>query len=444
MMLETFFSILVSFALCLSLVIAPAAADGELFHRASENMLTVYGNANLDNVIDENDTLYLRGIIEGENERTALADANADGQINEADAAQIRSIMRGDAEEVTVLDHAGRAVTVDMPLERIIPLGALNMRIVASVNATDKVIGIDKGTINSEVLVSRAHPELLELPDVTGNPEMMLKLEPDLIFMSSWIGGDAEKLQEKIQVPVVCIEPTLNGSSFYGPGGVFETWELLSFLLGSEEHTRGLIGYCEDEIHKLQKVTSNIPEEEKPRVYYSVHTVRAMTKYDPIQIAGGRNVAEELANPAPGRVVFEVPKEQIIDWNPDIIMVHAFSEPSPSIQELLSEPSFQSIKAVNDERVYYVKGPISGIDPASSLTECFYMAKLFHPQAFADLDVEAKGNEMLKRMYGADGLYTWMEDYYHLYSWNGSVSEDETLEEGGTLSRLSSITSNIF
>lgn len=72
------------------------------------------------------------------------------------------------------------------------------------------------------------------------------------------------------------------------------------------------------------------------------------------------------------------------------------------------------------------------------------MAKLFHPQAFADLDVEAKGNEMLKRMYGADGLYTWMEDYYHLYSWNGSVSEDETLEEGGTLSRLSSITSNIF
>ena len=174
-----------------------------------------------------------------------------------------------------------------------------------------------------------------------------------------------------------------------------------------------MIAYCEDEIHKLQNVTSNIPEEEKPRVYYSVHTVRAMTKYDPIQIAGGRNVAEQLANPAPGRV-YRCSKEQIIDWNPDIIMVHAFPEPSPSIQELLSEPSFQSIKAVNDERVYYVKGPISGIDPASSLTECFYMAKLFHPQVFADLDVEAECNEMLKRMYGADGLYTWMEEYYHL------------------------------
>lgn len=53
-MRETFFSILVSFALCLSLVIAPAVADGAgyAFHRASENTLTVYGNANLDNVID--------------------------------------------------------------------------------------------------------------------------------------------------------------------------------------------------------------------------------------------------------------------------------------------------------------------------------------------------------------------------------------------------------
>lgn len=415
-----------------------------IFSANAAPTLNVFGNANLDDIIDENDAEYLRGIIEGENERTALADANYDGRIDEADADQIRSIIRGDAEAVTVLDHAGRAVTVDMPIEEIIPLGALNMRIVASVNATNKVIGIDKGAISSDVLISRAHPEFLELPDVTDNPKMMLKLEPDLIFMSSWIGGDAEKLQEKIQIPVVCIEPTLNGSSFYGPGGVFETWRLAGFLLRSEEHTRGLIAYCEDEIHKLQNVTSNIPEEEKPRVYYSVHTVRAMTKYDPIQIAGGRNVAEELANPAPGRVVFDVSKEQIIDWNPDIIMVHAFSEPSPSIQELLSEPSFQSIKAVNDERVYYVKGPISGIDPASSLTECFYMAKLFHPQAFADLDVEAEGNEVLKRMYGADGLYTWMEDYYQLYILDGSLSKDKIPEEEGILSRLSSIISNIF
>ncbi len=79
MMLETFFSILVSFALCLSLVVMPAGADGDLFSQAYKDTLTVYGNANLDEIIDEDDIEYVRWIIDETEDETQFADANYDG-----------------------------------------------------------------------------------------------------------------------------------------------------------------------------------------------------------------------------------------------------------------------------------------------------------------------------------------------------------------------------
>ena len=54
--------------------------------------LSVYGNANMDDIIDEDDITYLKGIISGVNEKTQFADANYDGIVNEDDISRIESI----------------------------------------------------------------------------------------------------------------------------------------------------------------------------------------------------------------------------------------------------------------------------------------------------------------------------------------------------------------
>ncbi len=46
------------------------------------------------------------------------------------------------------------------------------------------------------------------------------------------------------------------------------------------------------------------------------------------------------------------------------------------------------------------------------------MAKLFHPDKFADLYVEKEGNEILKMADGVDGLYTEMAELCDLYRWD--------------------------
>jgi iron complex transport system substrate-binding protein len=48
------------------------------------------------------------------------------------------------------------------------------------------------------------------------------------------------------------------------------------------------------------------------------------------------------------------------------------------------------------------------------------MAKIFHPERFKDLNAEKEGNEVFRRFYGEDGLYTRLIRKLELYTGEGS------------------------
>jgi iron complex transport system substrate-binding protein len=125
---------------------------------------------------------------------------------------------------------------------------------------------------------------------------------------------------------------------------------------------------------------------------------------------------------------FTVSKEQIIAWNPDIILIHGISPPHAiSIEDVLSDPDMQTVNAVKNRNVQYTKGYAIGWDPATGLAECYYMAKLFHPDMFDDLDEEEIGDEILEKFYGVEGLYTNMLDLSDRYSWHMKIEEESTV-----------------
>jgi iron complex transport system substrate-binding protein len=64
----------------------PLAAAAE---PANTDLLSVFGNANMDDEINEADIAYVEDIISGKNEPTKLADANYDGQIDAQDIDRI-------------------------------------------------------------------------------------------------------------------------------------------------------------------------------------------------------------------------------------------------------------------------------------------------------------------------------------------------------------------
>lgn len=392
---------------------------------ASEFALEVFGNANMDDTIDGKDIEYVKGIINKTTESSKLADANVDGKVDEIDIAQIQSIISKDEKELAIVDSSGRSVLVPRPVNRIVSLSIDDLRVLAALGAVDKIVGrpeyVDKYA--DKLIPLQVHPDIKDIPSAGGyktpNLEMILSLKPDVIFAyggSSAYTDIADDIQYKTNIPVVCIHHSTNSGYKFD----LNAFRLFGIVVGKQDRAEELIAYAENEIAGLSEKTSKISESEKPRVYFfSAHEAdfieNAVPCYGPIDVAGGINVANEL----PSCTVTDISIEQIIDWNPDIILIHSFSkEPTISIEDVLSDPRLQSINAVKTGKVYYTKGFYIGWDPASGIAESFYMAKLFHPEAFKDLNVEEKGNEILKEFYGADGLYTWtLDSVGNYYRW---------------------------
>nr|CBH38024.1 putative ABC transporter, solute binding protein [uncultured archaeon] len=409
--------------LCSMLLVAlPATA---IAAEEGDYVLGIYGNANEDDTIDMRDLTYVKLIFFGKKPETELADAKYDGKINPLDFIQIKLIIVGKEKELTIVDAAGRAVTLNMPIDRIASSSMLDdIRTICALSAADRIVGMPDVSVslNDRALaISMSHPELLELP-ITGNPyhgtpnlEVIASLEPDLVIVNF---ADAGAVQEATGVPTIATPSTdLEVLAFKG----FKWLKTWGYILGEQRRAEELSSYFNAKLAEVRDVTSGIPENEKPGVYLAFWGALTYTPpiYGPVEVAGGINVAEE-GTPGPyGPMMWVVSKEQIIAWNPDIILLHCPGcvGSSFTIDDVLSDPDLQSVSAVQNEQVYFTKGFFAGWDPATGVIECFYMGKLFHPDEFADLGVEKEGNEILKEVYGVDGIWTAMTELCDLYRW---------------------------
>ena len=400
--------VLVGIAVCVVLLTSPVLA--------SAGYSKIYGNANEDDVLDMRDVTYIKLVIFGKKPATDLADANFDGKISMLDIGQTKLIILGKERQLTLVDQADRTVTVPRPIERIVTLFPSITRVILALDGCDRLVGVSgtttSGKYANRMIMLQAYPELLELPNTGShrdpNAEQILSLKPDVIFGYSGRLEWCDPIQEKTGIPVVGIYMNPNLAS-----GCFESYRLAGKVIGKEERAEELIEFNEEKFAELREVTLQIPDSEKPRVHLAFWSsiTKSPGSYYPVELAGGINVISSESS-------VTVSKEQVIAWNPDFILIHGPSAPHTlSIEDVLSDPDLQTINAVKNKKVYYTKGHFIGWDPATGLTEAFYMAKLFHPDAFKDLDVEEKGNGILKKVYRADGLYTWLLENSDLYRW---------------------------
>ncbi len=160
---------------CAMLIIMPAVA--------ADYTLGIFGNANMDDTIDEDDISYVEGIIDGTSEETQLADANYDGTIDEDDIAQIEQIIQGDEKELTIVDSADRIVTVKKPIERIVTTHSHHIETMRAIQLDmDKIVGVATWTLNMKLFF----PEFSEEQNIGGSDydiEKILRLQPDIVMI---------------------------------------------------------------------------------------------------------------------------------------------------------------------------------------------------------------------------------------------------------------------
>ena len=413
--MKTKMLVLVGIAVCVMLLASPVLA--------SAGYSKIYGNANEDDVLDMRDVTYIKLVIFGKKPATTFADANNDGKISMLDIGQTKLIILGKEKMLTLVDHVDRTVTVPRPIERIVSTFPSLTRLTVELGGIDKLVGASKymttlftpSCPDSKMLMLWAYPELKELPDVGSysepNLEQIVLLKPDVVFVDVRLSpAQANTIQRSTGVPTVGLPV---GQSYEGEGGSFDGYRLAGKVIGKEERAEELISFINEEFDKVRVITSEIPSDERVRAYFCMEITRPFeTVPGIIEKAGGINVAAGSGfgwgNPTT--------KEQIIDWDPDIILIHCLKCATEN-GIVLNDPVLQSVNAVNKGTVYCTKGGWYGYNPATGVTEVPYMAKLFYPDKFEDIDMEEEGNRILERFYGVDGMYTRMQEVCDLYRW---------------------------
>ena len=314
------------------------------------------------------------------------------------------------AETREITDMAGRKVTVPTAenIESVFsagPVAAIFLYMVAP----DKLLGwnYELNDVEKSIILDKYQ----DLPNFgmgdAVNYEAVIAANPTIAINSGKINdamvSDCDALSESLGIPVVAVDNELNNS--------VEAFRFMGELLGVEDHAEELAQYAEQVFTDINAL-SDIPEEKKVSVYFgngedSLETAPRGSQHAQIfDVINAVNVADlELGDGS--RV--QISAEQLLAWDPDVIVVNgepkADKSGSSAAEDILSNPDYASLKAVQDQKVYGTpNAPFSWVDrPAgpNRLIGMRWFSALIYPE-YIKCDINEEIHKFFDLFYHVD------------------------------------------
>ncbi|MGC9514525.1 ABC transporter substrate-binding protein [Methanocrinis sp.] len=365
----------------------------------------------MDGVIDEQDLDAVKAMIGGaEAAQTELSDADRDGDLDEDDLDLIGRIIRGGPADVTLIDSAGRVVTVKTPVRRIVPLHMRHATAIIVLGGEDAIVGVGSTVHDRDLLFSN----LGDLPSLGSHkepdPEAIMGLNPDLVITFTQL-SPIDHLDDKLPPKAALVRFDLSmAESLRGE------MMALGYLLGGREAVRDYEVWYDTYMGTVSDRVSDIAEEDRVRVFLereksadsnpSVRWAYASdTGYtDLCDLAGGRNIAKEKID-----YNGEVEAEWVMEENPEVIIGLSYNggygaEDDSLLRAyregIMGDPGLSLVDAVKSDRVYVISGDFA-LGPQMTIGTVL-VAKWLYPDLFADLDPEAIHREFLEEFMHLD------------------------------------------
>ena len=314
------------------------------------------------------------------------------------------------AETREITDMAGRKVTVPAAenIESVFSAGPV-AAIFLYMIAPDKLLGwnYELNDVEKSIILDKYQ----DLPNFgmgdAVNYEAVIAANPTIAINSGKINdamvSDCDALSESLGIPVVAVDNELNNSA--------EAFRFMGELLGVEDHAEELAQYAEQVFTDINAL-SDIPEEKKVSVYFgngedSLETAPRGSQHAQILDAiNAVNVADlELGDGS--RV--QISAEQLLAWDPDVIVVNgepkADKSGSSAAEDILSNPDYASLKAVQDQKVYGTpNAPFSWVDrPAgpNRLIGMRWFSALIYPE-YIKCDINEEIHKFFDLFYHVD------------------------------------------
>ena len=300
-------------------------------------------------------------------------------------------------------DSVGREVTVPVQIDQVAVSGPM-AQIVLFALCPDKLVGISNAWDESAAqYLDTEYYNLPLLGQLYGgkgelNLETLLESGAQVVIDVGEAKGsiveDLDALQEQTNIPFVHIDAAL--------ASMDETYTLLGDLLGMPDEAKALADYCRSTYDRALTIADSV---EKANLLYITGdaglNVIAQGAYHAEVIDLLSNNLAVVDDPSSKGTGNEVDMEQILNWNPDVILF----APDSIYDTVAGDAAWQGVTAIQNGAYYEVPmGPYNwmGFPPSvQRLLGMLWMAKVLYSEA-ADYDLYTEAAEYFKLFYHCD------------------------------------------
>lgn len=313
------------------------------------------------------------------------------------------------APQQTVTDQLGRQVTIPANVQRIIPLGGA-ARFVVYLQAFDLVVGVEAMEVRQPPSAGRPYnlairDRAIKLPVVGEgrqkpvNPEAIMALRPDLLITAEADRSRADHLARLTGVPVLALD--YGGMGVVDPDKVRQSLLLLGTALNRQARAVGLVAALAGHQRDFDRRMRGI----RPQAAYvgaiSQRGPHGITSTDadylPFLATGSINLARQLGK----RGHAYIDKEQLLVWNPPVILVDSSGLQLVREDYQRHRAFYDRLAAVQNNQVYQTL-PYNNYHTnlELALANSWYIGRLLYPSRFADINPALKTDEICRTFVG--------------------------------------------
>ncbi|MFZ3132808.1 MAG: ABC transporter substrate-binding protein, partial [Desulfosporosinus sp.] len=177
----------------------------------------------------------------------------------------------------------------------------------------------------------------------TANLEEIAKLAPDLIIFMTDLDAEnkvssattANSITDQTKRPVIVLDSIITSTP--------KVYRIMGDILGVQDRAEKLAAYTEQKMAAVSDMVAKISEDKRVNVYYAEGNAGLATEPEAshhtevLKFAGGKNVANVQAKSGQG--MSPVSMEQVLAWNPDLILVSSSTGGDKNYQTILNDPA---------------------------------------------------------------------------------------------------------
>ena len=288
---------------------------------------------------------------------------------------------------VTVIDQAGRTVTVEAEPQRLVSGYYISSSLLIALELDSKIVGIE-AKAKKRPIYSLAAPQLIDLPNVGTAKEFDLEgclaLEPDLVILPLKL-KDAANTLESLGIDVLLVNPEDQSL-------LTEMIELIATVTNTKARAQELLAFTAEQESFLSDILSG---EEQPKVYLAGNSSllstagNAMYQSNMIKLAGGTN--DDYWS--------EISYEQLLAWDPDYIILA--SDATYTVSDVLADQNLALCKAVQNGNVYQIPNKAEAWDSPvpSGILGALWLTSILHPEVVSDTELAELIDEYYETFY---------------------------------------------